>query len=167
MSKKVFSFCLILGCSIFTTQIFKSEPKKERTPQSVAPVPAAIGSYSFVSGTDACPKEIEWRAECGGFTLNILDGSSAAEDAHHFCNINRGKKISREKVDRGNKHTKVEVLRQENLISRTQVMTFTDRGASVELKREDTVIIDDTGKFLWEHSEDGKGHSCLYSRYSK
>ncbi|NUN07353.1 MAG: hypothetical protein HUU57_16535 [Bdellovibrio sp.] len=167
MSKNVLPLCLLLGCFIFAGHLCKTEQKNLRTPQSVAPVPTAIGSYSFVSGTDACPKEVEWRAECGGFTLNIEDASSAEAQAHRFCNVNKGKQISREKVDHGNKNTKVEVLRQDNLISRTEVTTFTDKGTSVELQREDTVIIDDTGKFLWEHSEDGKGHSCLYSRYSK
>lgn len=167
MAKFVFSLCLFLGCFIFSVHFQKNEQSPARAPQSVAPAPAAIGSYSFVSGTDACPKEIEWRAECGGFTLNVSEASSEEFQAHRFCNINKGKKVSREKVDHGNKNIKVEVSRQDNLISRTEVTTFTNKGESVELQREDTVIIDDTGKFLWEHSEDGKGHSCLYSRYSK
>ena len=167
MPKYVLSLCLILGCFVFAVHFNSDQQTKTRTPQSLGPAPAAIGSYSFVSGTDDCPKEIEWRAECGGFSLNASENSSDEKEAHQFCNINKGKKVSREKVDHGHKNTKVEVSRQDNVISRTEVTTFTNKGASAELQREDTVIIDDTGKFLWEHSEDGKGHSCLYSRYSK
>lgn len=131
-----------------------------RMPQSVAPTPASIGSYSFVSGTDDCPKEIEWRAECGGFTLNP-EGSS---ESHDFCNINKGKKTQHERVDQGRKKRQVEVSRKDNLISKTDITTYSDKGTSVALETEDTVIIDETGKFLWEHSEEGKGYSCLYSR---
>ncbi|MEK2644700.1 hypothetical protein [Bdellovibrio sp. BCCA] len=158
--QKVFFF-LILGLQAATHQ-WSAAPEQliARAPQSVAPAPASVGVYYFVTGTEGCPKEIEWSAECGGFTLRPTDEG----DTQKFCNINKGSKIVHEKVEHGKKKILTYVSRKDNVIRKMETTLFSNEETAVTLQQEDTVIIDETGKFLWEHSQNRKGFSCLYSR---
>lgn len=86
MFKKGCLLFLILGLHVVTQWSVAPSQLIARTPQSVAPKPASVGHYFFVTGTDGCPKEIEWSAQCGGFTLSPADEG----DTQNFCNINKG-----------------------------------------------------------------------------
>ncbi|KYG64569.1 hypothetical protein AZI85_03935 [Bdellovibrio bacteriovorus] len=150
---------LILGL-IWVGKSFTSVETTMRGPQSV--VPSARAVYSLVSGTDDCPKQIEWIAECQGFTLNSL--STKAPLVQKFCHANQGPQTELEKLERGHKRILSEVTKSENLISKIQTVIFIKDKNSASLSEEDTVIVDETGKFLWEHSQNGRGFSCLFTR---
>ncbi|KHD89506.1 MAG: hypothetical protein OM95_03320 [Bdellovibrio sp. ArHS] len=131
-----------------------------RAPQSLQPTARAL--YSLVSGTDDCPTRIEWVAECQGFTLNAV--STTSSRTQHFCHANKGPQTELEKVERGQKRILSEVTKSENMIHKNQTIIFMNNNNSVSLSQEDTVIVDETGKFLWEHSQNGRGFSCLFAR---
>lgn len=50
------------------------------------------------------------------------------------------------------------------MIRKTETTVFRNQDGSMNLQSEDTVIHDETGKLLWEHSQNSHGFSCLYSR---
>lgn len=154
-------FFLILGLQLATHQ-WSAAPEQiiARAPQSVAPKPASIGHYFFVTGTDGCPKEIEWSAQCGGFTLSPADEG----DTQKFCNINKGAKVVHEEVEQGKKKILTYVTRKDNVIRKKETILLSNKETAVALEQEDTIIFDETGKFLWEHSQNRKGFSCLYSQ---
>lgn len=157
--KKLF-LCLILGLTSAGCFMMTAEKNISRAPQSVAPTPKYIGTYFFVNGTQGCPKEIQWQAECGGFSLTPSDGS----EAQRFCSVNRGKFETKERTADSRKKVTTTVTHKENIISKIQEIILSNHHDSIRLHQEDTVIIDETGKFLWEHSKNGNGFSCLYSQ---
>ncbi|WII73625.1 hypothetical protein QJS83_07030 [Bdellovibrio sp. 22V] len=155
---------LILGFFVLGLSLAPSPMTVERTPQSVAKSPAGI--YYLVNGTDGCPAQVEWVTECQGFSLNTLNSSASASllESQNFCDINRGPKVSREPMESGYKRILSDVSSKENVIRKTNTTVLVDKKHSISLFQEDMVIFDDTGKFLWEHSQNNKGLSCLYSR---
>ncbi len=150
---------LILGLKFLTPWTAAPEQVIARGPQSVAK-PASVGLYSFVTGTDGCPREIEWSAECGGFVLSSTDG----HDIQKFCKVNKGVQVEKFPAEHGTKKVFTEILRQDNVVRRKAITVLATKTDSVTFEEEDTVIFDETGKFLWEHSKNQKGFSCLYSR---
>ncbi len=161
MLQRAFTIILILGLHL-STQLMVA-PKKiiERHPQSASASPAGV--YYLANGTDGCPAQVTWLVECQGF---VLDGSASHSfpTVEKFCRINKGPKIAHEPVTYGSKKVLTEVVSRDNLIRKKDTTVFRHKGNSVALEQEDTVIFDETGKFLWEHSNNGKGFSCLYSR---
>lgn len=155
---------LILGLHFGSHLSVAPEQLIARTPQSIAnTMPSPAGRYYLVNGTEGCPAQMDWSPQCDGFILNSIDNANITE-AQKFCNINKGPKTTREKMDNGYKTLLVEVTRQENVIRRQDTTILVNKKDSASLYQEDTVIFDETGKFLWEHSQNRKGTSCLYSR---
>lgn len=80
-----------------------------------------------------------------------------------FCEINRPKKIQNLKSSIGSKKIISYSVREDNVIRKVEETVMREKQTEVTLVNEDMVILDDTGKFLWERSHNGKGFSCLYS----
>lgn len=155
-------FFLILGLHCFIQLTPINRENIVRQPQSVAFAPTG-GVYYLANGTDGCPSQIEWRHECGGFILTPSQGSFISEP-QHFCAINRGDKVKRLESDHGSRKIKSTVVAEENMVRRTLTTIYSHQGESLSLRSEDTLIHDETGKLLWEHSENNRGVSCLFSK---
>ncbi|WP_415062867.1 hypothetical protein [Bdellovibrio sp.] len=161
MLQRAFMIILILGLHISTQPWVAPEKSVKREPQSLNTAPN--GTFYLASGTDGCPSQINWLMECQGFVLDT-SGSHSLSEGQRFCHINKGPKVFRERLEYGTKKLLTEVVSKDNMIRKKETTTFSAKGNSVTLEQEDTVIFDETGKFLWEHSNNGKGFSCLYSR---
>lgn len=127
---------------------------------STAPAMNALstkeGSYRLVNGTDGCPSSVIWIEQCAGFVLNPRQGTTELETAH-FCHINRGIKVRAE--NNAKIYTQTEHKDRYIRKSATTIMN------GVSYLAEDTLIFDsEKEQFLWEHSKDQKGFSCLYSK---
>lgn len=133
-----------------------------RMPQSLQTLPES--TYNFVTGTDGCPLQVDLADDCGGFTITPLKGSGQIYDEQKFCNINKEATIKTEHVDRGIRRTRTDVRQEENLIKKKSMILFSYKGNSISLLEEDTIILDDAGKFLWERQRNGRGSSCLYAK---
>lgn len=120
---------------------------------------ASEGFYRLISGTDNCPTEVEWSADCDGFSLYPAS-QGAALDTIRFCQINRGFKVEQS----SGRKILHEVISRDNYISKKETIIYLDKDNSLSLLQEDTVIQDGPKKFLWEHNRNGRGHSCLYQR---
>ena len=119
----------------------------------------ADGFYRLISGTDNCPTEVEWAEDCDGFALHPSSRGTSM-DTIRFCQINRGFKVLQSP---GRKILR-EVVSRDNYINKKETTIYLDKDNSLSLLQEDTVIQDGPKKFLWEHSRNGRGHSCLYAR---
>lgn len=119
----------------------------------------AEGYYRLISGTDNCPTEVEWAEDCDGFAL-YPSSQGASMDTIRFCQINRGFKV----LQSPGKKVLREVVSRDNYITKKETTLYLDKDNSLSLLQEDTVIQDGPKKFLWEHSRNGRGYSCLYTR---
>ena len=168
---KILIVLFILGLHLSAYHLMNSTSFEE-------PVSAAVetsdfsstsqeGAYKLVAGTDGCPPRIEWLSshaeQCRGFSLNVTE-LNAGFRIEKFCNLNGGAKISQRTIQVGSERTRMAVTSSENIIQKkTSVTTITASGTR-RSPQEDTLIFDEPGKFLWEHSRDRRGYSCLYSR---
>lgn len=127
---------------------------------STAPVMNALsakeGSYRLVNGTDGCPSSVIWIEQCAGFVLNPRKGTTELETAH-FCHINAGAKVTVE----NNVKTYSQTEHKDRYIRKATTTVMN----GVSYLDEDTLIFDsEKDQFLWEHSKEQKGFSCLYSK---
>lgn len=144
--------CLFLSCLIW-----ESRQNPARTPQNQG---EAHYLFWLASGTDGCPGSIVWKKKsCNGFELKDTE----SEVSISFCDINGSKKIKNIKTQIGTKKIISYSTREDNVIRKVQETVMKEKQTEVTLVNEDMVILDDTGKFLWEQSHNGKGFSCLYS----
>lgn len=132
--------------------------------QSPARAPQSQGTtqhlFWLASGTQGCPSSIVWKKKnCNGFELK----DSAEKFTVSFCDINRPKKVKNLKSQSGTKKIVSYSVREENVIRYVEETVMREKQTEVSLVNEDMVILDDTGKFLWERSHNGQGFSCLYS----
>ncbi|AFY00828.1 hypothetical protein [Bdellovibrio bacteriovorus] len=125
-----------------------------------APAPeSSEGLFRLNSGTDNCPFEIERIQDCDGFALHP-SSNGVAHESVRFCQINKGFKVQQKP---GQKILR-EVVSRDNYVRKQETTIYIDKDNSLSLMQEDTVIQDGPGKFLWEHSRNGRGFSCLYSK---
>lgn len=118
------------------------------------------GHYQLVSGTDNCPSAIEWADDSEeGFALHPANGSTTL-DSIYFGDFNKGLRI----LHAPGRKTLLEVVRRDNFIRKKETIFYSDKKNSLSLLHEDAIIHDGPRKFLWEHSRNGRGFSCLYSR---
>lgn len=122
-------------------------------------LPVLADDYRLINGTDNCPTEVEWSEDCDGFSLSP-SYRGASLDTIRFCQINRGYKVT---ATPGKKVLN-EVISRDNYINKKQTTIYLDKDNSLSLIQEDTIIRDGSRKFLWEHSRNGRGHSCLYEK---
>lgn len=154
-------YFLILGLQLAAFVLSHSSSQSpQRSPQSLRAQAPMAETYYYVNGTEGCPKQIEWSPSCGGFILSAPNESTP----QRFCNINKGPRVTQEILDQGRKKVLTTVTHNENLIRKSETVVYSQKENSISYQIEDTVIVDDTGKFLWEHSQNRKGFSCLYSR---
>lgn len=145
--------CFILGWALFPISTKKNHDHGVRAPASIS----QEGNYQLVSGTTGCPGSLIWIEQCAGFVLNPRNGSEELE-TEKFCHINQSAQIA---TDRGAKLT-TSVQRNERYIHKTA--QYIDING-VRSATEDTLIFDkEKDQFLWEHSKDHVGFSCLYSK---
>lgn len=145
MPSRLHSLILILGLVIATTVSERAF--------------AAEGFFHLINGTDNCPSEVELAEDCDGFTMNP-SSQGVALDTIRFCNTNKGFKV---RQSPGKKILSETVMR-DNYVRKQETTIYIDKDNSLSLMQEDTVIQDGPGKFLWEHSRNGRGFSCLYSK---
>lgn len=142
--------------------IFSLSPKPaERFPQSLAQ--DNEGVYLLANGTDGCPRVVEWSADCDGFALTVLENGKEKE-THQFCKINKGLQQIKEKTSFGFRKSLIKTERKENVYSKLTTIILQDLRHSIQQQQSDTVIFDNQPRFLWEHSQDNKGLSCLYAK---
>lgn len=151
-------FGILLAWTVFAVL---SPNSPERLPQSLGA--STEGYYSLVNGTDSCPRKVEWTAECDGFVLVVLENGKE-KDHHQFCKINKGLQALQEKTSFGFRKSLVRTEHKENLYSKVTTVILQDSRHSIQLKQSDTIIFDAEPRFLWEHSQDDRGFSCLYAK---
>lgn len=117
------------------------------------------GVYYLVSGTDVCAGKVRLRNDCGGFKLSVMD-----EQDYAFCAINKGTTVDMSREGSALRKTSLEVKQEGLMIQRKETVTYTDKGDSLSLVNEDTVMFNAENQLLWEHSRHGQGFSCLYSK---
>lgn len=118
------------------------------------------GHYKLVNGTDNCPNEIEWADDSEeGFALHPAHAGMAL-DSVYFSDFNKGLRI----LQAPGRKTLLDVVSRDNFIRKKETVIYIDKNNSLSLLQEDTIIHDGPRKFLWEHSRNGRGFSCLYSR---
>ncbi len=154
----------LLACLILTLAALKfgfkhsessSLDMSSHAPQ-VATSAAREGNYSLVSGTQGCPTSVIWFEQCAGFVLNPRAGSEELP-TEKFCHVNRGLRV----VSEAGVKTMTQVETQERYVRKSETTVQNGLSKSVE----DTLIFDETKEqFLWEHSMNHKGFSCLYSK---
>ncbi len=156
-----FALFLILGFFGWSFSQDLPDTKMKRTPQSIDMGPS--GTYFLASGTDGCPSQVEWSRECQGFTLSPSE-SPLVTGTQSFCHINQGTKTSQLPSENGSKKLLTTVREEADVIRKIQSTVYSNHDGSISLSSEDTIIYDQTGKFLWEHSQNNRGFSCLYSK---
>lgn len=118
------------------------------------------GSYALQSGTEGCPESVELVNECGGFTLTPMEEGQPGR-TEKFCHINAGLKKEQSSVSE-------KILRKvkwdDGRIQKNESQIFMAKNESVELTKEDSIIPDQAQGFLWDHSHEQKGFSCLYKK---
>lgn len=134
----------------------------QRHPQSTMSNPAKE-NYYLINGTDGCPSEMTLLHKCRGIVL-VPNENGLISGNQKFCDINRGQRITRLKSEVGYQELRSTVSKSDNIVQKVETTVYTKQGESLSLQAEDTVILDDTGKLLWEHSQNSQGFSCLYSR---
>lgn len=142
--------CLIL---ILGLMISGSALAQESRPVS------SDGLFRLNSGTDNCPFEIERSQDCDGFAMHP-SSNGVAHESVRFCQINKGFKVQQKP---GQKILS-EVVSRDNYVRKQETTIYIDKDNSLSLMQEDTVIQEGPDKFLWEHSRNGRGFSCLYSK---
>lgn len=153
---------LLLACLILTFAVFKFAFKNsESSLEMASKAPSASlalreGNYSLVNGTTGCPTSVIWIEQCGGFVLNPRQGSEELT-TEKFCHVNNGLRVHSE----GKKKSFTQVELSERYVRRS--VTTVQYGLNTLL--EDTLIFDENkAQFLWEHSQNHKGFSCLYAK---
>ncbi|MEN0058592.1 MAG: hypothetical protein AAGB31_07140 [Bdellovibrio sp.] len=152
-------FCFLIA---FWAQ---DERRTMRTPQSVVTFSSSPSqTYYLAAGTDNCPQQLQWTPACNdGFSLTVIASVQTA-DPEVFCSINRGPRVQQTRDGTLLQKRIQEVTRADNVIKKKQTLHLSQGHQNGMLTKEDTLIFDETGKFLWEQSRDGKGFSCLYSQ---
>ncbi|GEM_PF-1564134 len=151
-------FGILLAWTVFSVL---SPNSPVRLPQSLNS--KVEGVYSLVNGTDGCPRAMEWSAECDGFALTVLENGKEKEQ-HQFCKINKGLQHLQEKTSFGFRRSIIKTERNDNIYSKLTTIIMQDSQHSIRLQQSDTVIFDGLPRFLWEHSQENKGLSCLYAK---
>lgn len=115
------------------------------------------GSYSLVNGADNCPSSMTWIEQCGGFTLNPRNKDRDLETIR-LCNINKGAKITRNEFGK----SLAQADQKDQYVRKIEKSLLASESLTLN---EDIVILDkDRQRFQWEHSQNGRGLSCLYSK---
>ncbi|WP_413558021.1 hypothetical protein [Bdellovibrio sp. HCB209] len=152
---RAFLCCLMLGLTILKYGTEMTSEFASTAPR--APWNDREGIYSLVNGADNCPSTMTWIEQCGGFVLNPRHKDRELETVR-ICNINKGAKISRGEFGKmlAQADQKDQYVRKiEKSLLATESLTL----------NEDIVILDkDRQSFQWEHSQNGRGLSCLYSK---
>lgn len=144
-------------CLFLLSLSWESLQSPSRVPQSQG---ATQHLFWLASGTEGCPSAIIWKKKsCNGFELKDTEEKITVS----FCEINKPKKVQNLKSQIGSKKIISYSLREDNVIRKVEETVMREKQTEVSLVNEDMVILDDTGKFLWERSHNGKGFSCLYS----
>lgn len=118
------------------------------------------GVYTLVTGTDGCAERVEWVNECDGFVLNpVHDGAKL--NPEKFCKVNKGKSSQ---LVSANQKVVTQVSHIEHQIQKKETQVFFAKNESLELSSEDSIMIDTKGSFLWDHSKNNRGTSCIYKK---
>lgn len=132
----------------------------ESVTEMASTLPSAFardGFYSLVNGTQGCPTSIDWIEQCSGFVLNPHDGRVDMETIR-FCRVNGGPQITRNEFGKSLN----QVIKRDQYVQSIQKALLARESILIA---EDTVILDTKKQqFQWEHSQSGKGFSCLYSK---
>lgn len=151
-------FTILSGANYFE----ETHPSNmRRTPQSINLYEQ--GDYFFINGTQGCPQSIQIQVQCNGFSLKP-DYSSGVGETQYFCDINDKSKDQKYRHEAKGKKVLSVVTQTEDVIRRHLLAIYNDKTQELRIKTEDTLFIDPTGKILWEHSLNGQGFSCLFSK---
>lgn len=126
-------------------------------------LPLDQGTYRLTQGTGGCPRIVDMNSHCQGFIFNLLtaDSSFAAE---RFCYLKKGNSLREETTSYGKVRTQVVINYTKNILQKRTFVTMIAKNNRSTSLQEDTLIFGKDNGFLWEHSKDGKGYSCLYEK---
>lgn len=157
MKLRLLLCCLMLG---LTLSKYGSDSVTDMASTGVSAsssVFARDGLYSLVNGTQGCPTSIDWIEQCSGFVLNPHDGNIDMETIR-FCRVNGGPQITRNEFGKSSQ----QVIKKDQYVQSIQKALLARQSIVLE---ENTIILDTKKQqFQWEHSQSGKGFSCLYSK---
>ncbi|MGE5085200.1 MAG: hypothetical protein ACM3MG_02805 [Bacillota bacterium] len=159
MKTRLLLCCLMLGLTIskhsstVVVEFASTRTRAEETTSSST----RDGFYSLVNGTQGCPQSIDWIEQCSGFVLDPHDGAESLATIH-FCRINAGPQITRNEFGK----SMHQVIKKNHYIQSIEKALFSNESITTA---EDTIILDTAKQqFQWEHSQGGKGFSCLYAK---